>query len=82
MPSDKPTALPVPGSTLDADSTLGARFIPHGARCEADDGRGPDFGRCQEYASAWVRTEHGDRVVCHFHHKGYRHDFEIAKVMA
>lgn len=82
VPATDPTRITVPGSTFDADATLGARFIPHGARCEADDGRGPDFGRCQEYASAWVSTEHGDRVVSHFHHKYYRHDFEIAKVTA
>lgn len=51
---------------------MGAEFIPHGQRCEADDGRGSDFGRCHEWASATVVHEGRQRYVCHFHKVHYR----------
>ena len=44
-----------------------AIFVPHGTRCEADDGR-PDFGRCDEPASAMVQADGRDRYVCHQHY--------------
>ena len=48
------------------------RFIPHGAECEADDGRGSDFGKCGEPARAIVEHEGRDRYVCGFHLKHYK----------
>ena len=47
-------------------------FIPHGTRCEADDGRGSDFGRCSELARGIVTHEGRDRYVCGFHLKHYQ----------
>ena len=49
-------------------------FVPHGSRCEADDGRGPDFGRCEEVARAWVTTKNGDKLVCDFHRRHWHGD--------
>lgn len=44
------------------------KFIPHGATCEADDGRGADFGKCGELAVMVVSDDKGrDRYVCGFH---------------
>jgi hypothetical protein len=48
------------------------RFIPHGQRCEADDGRGSDFGRCHEPAYGVVVHEGRERYVCHFHQQHYK----------
>lgn len=48
-------------------------FIPHGARCEADDGRGSDFGQCSEAASRAVLHRGLSRYVCAFHHRHYKH---------
>ena len=47
-------------------------FIPHGQRCEADDGRGTDFGRCSDAATTTVIHEGIRRYVCHFHFVHYR----------
>jgi hypothetical protein len=47
------------------------QFVPSGARCEADDGRGSDFGTCSGTASAVVTDDRGrDRYVC-THHELY-----------
>lgn len=50
-------------------------FIPHGSRCEADDGRGPDFGKCREAATRYVTHEGIDRPVCAFHFYHYQPRF-------
>lgn len=42
-------------------------FIPHGQTCQADDGRGDDFGKCHQAAVRSVPTGHGDRYVCRDH---------------
>lgn len=42
-------------------------FIPHLTRCEADDGRGSDFGRCDNYATGIVIHDGHERYVCTFH---------------
>ena len=47
-------------------------FIPHGATCEADDGRGPDFGRCHDPAEGIVVFRGMDRYVCAFHLKHFK----------
>jgi hypothetical protein len=47
-------------------------FIPHGMRCEADDGRGGDFGRCEMQATGVVTHEGRERYVCTFHLEHYR----------
>lgn len=49
-------------------------FVPHGQRCEADDGRGPDFGRCAEPAEGWVLVKGAPYCVCAFHAKHWRGD--------
>lgn len=52
-----------------SEQTEAERFIPHGSRCEADDGRGSDFGRCDRSAVAYVADGRVDRLVCAFHQK-------------
>jgi hypothetical protein len=53
-------------------STKAELFMPHLQRCEADDGRGSDFGRCYDYATGVVTHEWRDRYVCTFHLRHYK----------
>lgn len=68
----KATAVP-PGTMASMDGTTSdvARFIPHGATCEADDGRGSDFGRCGSAGYGYAVHEGRERVVCQFHFDNY-----------
>lgn len=50
-------------------------FIPHGSRCEADDGRGSDFGQCDNSASQKVTDARGrERYVCERHYRYWIRD--------
>lgn len=49
-------------------------IVPQGMRCEADDGRGPDFGICHEPARGMVIHKGRERYVCAFHLKHYTPD--------
>jgi hypothetical protein len=49
-------------------------FIPHLQRCDADDGRGSDFGRCSRSATGVVCHEGHDKYVCTFHLQHYTSD--------
>lgn len=51
----------------DASSRAFPRFIPHGTRCQADDGRGGEFGQCSDSAVGIAVTDKGERWVCEFH---------------
>jgi hypothetical protein len=63
-------------------------FIPHGTRCEADDGRGSDFGQCSMWAAGAVIHAGRQRYVCTFHLQHYkptpaqRTDAELADIHA
>lgn len=52
-----------PRGTVDAEP----RFLPHGACCEADDGRGSEFGRCNDPAYGYAVDGTRERFVCFFH---------------
>lgn len=50
-------------------------FIPHGTRCEADDGR-PDFGKCGESADRVVSDQGIRRYVCLEHYLWWMRDHQ------
>jgi hypothetical protein len=65
----KATAVP-PGTMASID--VAPRFMPHGSTCEANDGRGSDFGLCHAAGYGFAVHEGRDRVVCRFHFDRYQ----------
>ncbi len=49
------------------------RFIPHGTRCDADDGR-QDYGKCIEVARRIMWADGKDRYVCQRHYDWWVRD--------